>query len=87
MSVLACDRRDCEHVMCDRLVLGSYLCSSCIAELEEWRKTWPEDMSVHDVAPMIAKFFDTSPGSMLPKVPDPEGVEKEFRRILNDSGL
>lgn len=34
MSVLSCDRRDCESVMCDRLSHKyGYICSDCLEEL------------------------------------------------------
>lgn len=32
MGVKACDRVDCENVMCDRCINGYYVCSSCASE-------------------------------------------------------
>lgn len=32
MGVKACDRVDCENVMCDRCINGYYVCSSCAEE-------------------------------------------------------
>ena len=36
MSVLACDRNGCEHIMCNRLILDStmYICNTCFDELD-----------------------------------------------------
>lgn len=34
MSVLACDRKGCENVMCDRLSSNfGYICSDCLTEM------------------------------------------------------
>jgi hypothetical protein len=33
MGVLACDRKGCENVMCDRSGEGYYICNDCFEEL------------------------------------------------------
>ena len=35
MGVMACDRRGCEHIMCDRVILNGsrYICEDCFTEL------------------------------------------------------
>lgn len=35
MSVLACDRRGCNNVMCNRLVEERYICEECATEFRE----------------------------------------------------
>lgn len=38
MGVLKCDRKDCEHIMCERLSdEHGYLCSTCFEELIDLR--------------------------------------------------
>lgn len=47
MSVLACDRHDCDKVMCDRCILhgSAYICDNCWVELLEFKETWPTEMT------------------------------------------
>lgn len=33
MGVLACDRKDCKNVMCDRFDGNHYICNECFEEL------------------------------------------------------
>jgi hypothetical protein len=35
MGVLACDRRGCTNIMCDRLGPGGYICDDCFKKLVE----------------------------------------------------
>jgi hypothetical protein len=42
MSMLACDRHGCSHIMCDALVCGEVcLCDGCLEELVAQAKRWP----------------------------------------------
>ena len=66
MSVLACDRTDCENVMCSRLILDGkfYICDDCYAELCEHKETWPDEMRPREVYDKIWNFMrNTSPGT------------------------
>ena len=33
MSVLACSRMSCANIMCDDMLIGAYICPSCLEEL------------------------------------------------------
>jgi hypothetical protein len=61
MSVLACCRESCPNVMCDRLVMGAYLCLECFRELAELKESWPEVMARSDVEDRIREFMATEP--------------------------
>ena len=66
MSVLACDRRGCEGIMCDRLSSKfGYICDECFAELCQ-----------KGVVVKIEEFMDQSPRHWLP------GSEKYFDEIF-----
>lgn len=82
MSVLACGRRGCEHIMCSKLVDGqSYICSSCYEELIALKSTWGSDLRVEDVKDEILKFMETpSPGAVCQR-PD---IDEEFFRLVRD---
>jgi len=84
MSVLACGRRDCENIMCDRTILygTAHLCNSCYAELVEWRQTWPAEMTAAQVRSHIDSFLRTPVGSQ--KVLTQEGIDEEFHRLVGD---
>lgn len=64
MSVLACERRGCPNIMCDRLILGGtrYICHDCFQELDEWRQTWTPDF-IGLVRQSIQAFMDSPPGT------------------------
>jgi hypothetical protein len=85
MGVMACDRSYCEHIMCDRLILGSsiHICDSCWQELLEFRKTWPDTMTTADVEDRIRKYMNTPVGSH--RTLDAEGIEAEFRRLTGQA--
>ena len=85
VSVLACNRGDCENVMCDRLILGNsaYICNSCFIELVDWRKEWPDCLTKADVRRMIEWFMESPVGSYAKLHADGEEdeIEKEFRYL------
>jgi len=35
MGVMACDRKNCENIMCDTLIDESYICNECKAEFKD----------------------------------------------------
>lgn len=81
MGVMACDRKGCDAVLCGILVDGRfYLCGYCAGELDEYKKTWPEEMRASDVQKAIEDFFDTPKGTY--EVLDREGIDKEFNRLV-----
>ncbi len=68
MSVLSCNRKDCENVMCDRYSdAHGYICDECFAELL---------LVFPDVT--IASFMD-SPKSGEKKLDYTSVLEQEFR--------
>lgn len=81
MGVMACDRSGCENVMCDRCILGrsAYICWECFAELEEARKTWPDDMDPREVEPRIREFMASPKPAFGVKAGD--SVDDVFRRL------
>lgn len=85
MGVMACDRRECENVMCRKTVLDGddllYICDDCAEELNEWRDGWPADTAVMDVRRLIKEFMDSEPGTYGSSSTDPEDVRCEFRRL------
>lgn len=84
MGVMACGREGCEHILCDHMVLGNYLCNECISELKESRKLWPGDISVGEVNVRILAFLETEPTltGKARESTDPEDVEKEFQKAF-----
>jgi len=55
MSVMACSRRGCEHVMCDRYSSKhGYICGDCFSELLE-----------SGLDTNIKEFMDSEPGSTI----------------------
>lgn len=81
MGVLACDRRGCEHIMCDRLILNGakYICGGCWDELLTVKETWPDEMTALGVYVAIQGFMETLPGTH--RVLDRDGIEEEFKKL------
>lgn len=81
MGVMACDRRGCEHVMCERVILNgsAYICGDCWDELCEAKEKWPDVMTSRDVREAIETFMDTRVGNY--RVLDRDGIEEEFNRL------
>jgi hypothetical protein len=81
MSVLACDRRGCEHIMCNRLILdhSQYICGDCWDELRELKLTWPDRMSARDVRDAIESFMNSGAGAH--KMLDQDGIDEEFEKL------
>lgn len=81
MGVMACDRANCKHIMCNRLICDGhyYICEECWEELLDFKTTWPDTMTVIEVREAIDKFMETSPGRHL--VLDKNGIEEEFERL------
>ena len=85
MSVLACDRRGCEHIMCERLILNGsrYICDECWDELREAKLTWPDKMTALEVWGAIENFMETPRGTY--RVLDREGINEEFERLTREN--
>jgi hypothetical protein len=83
MGVLTCDRSDCQNIMCDQIIMDRmYICNECIAELEDWRRTWDEETKVSDVERLLSDFMNTSPGHFKEKpIDQTNDVEEEFQRL------
>ena len=84
MSVMACDRQNCENIMCDKCILKStaYICNSCWSELLEFKETWPTEMTALDVEDKIREFMSTRPGAY--KVLENVDIDAEFRRLTGE---
>jgi hypothetical protein len=39
MGVMACDRKNCENIMCDTLIDESYICNECKEEFKQFAST------------------------------------------------
>ncbi len=85
MSVLACDRRRCPEIMCNRMILGNryYICEDCWNELLIAKKTWSAPMALTAVAEHIEAFMKTAPGTHLEPVGQGE-IDDEFERLTGD---
>jgi hypothetical protein len=85
MSVMACDRMHCQHVMCERLILdrSAYICDDCFDELVEWRKTWPDEMRASEIAQRIRVFMAQPLNEH--RVLNKDGIEEEFRRLTGQN--
>lgn len=86
MSVLECDRRGCEHIMCSRLILDStaYICGDCWSELQTYKESWPETMTVAEVREHIEDFMYESPVGTYIKIKGCD-VDAEFDRLTRNS--
>ena len=72
MSVLACDRRGCTNIMCDRFSSSyGYICDDCFEQLVKSSLTIAEFMSSSKEAEHVADC----------KL---QACEEEFRRIGED---
>jgi hypothetical protein len=80
MSVKICNRADCTHIMCDRMICGSrfYICNDCFDELIICKSTWV-DVHPNQVQRLIEEFLDTTPGTYVnPNVNLQDLVDREF---------
>jgi hypothetical protein len=83
MSVMACDRRGCGEIMCHHLIDGKYhICTSCLGEFEEDRRTWPNSMPKSDVLKLVIDFLDTSKGTFTKL--DERGIDDELGRLIRN---
>lgn len=84
MSVLACDRYNCDNIMCDRLILNGtkYICDTCYDELIEYKSIWPQSVSKVDVEYKIQVFMISSPGTY--KRLDQSEIQAEFDRLVGN---
>lgn len=83
MGVMACDRRDCDNVMCDIMVGNDrYICSSCHSELMILVGRWPQQLPVSEIDSLIAEFFDSRPGESKK-----EDVESYVRSKIHHWGV
>lgn len=78
MSTMDCDRKGCDHSMCDRLILGhsQYICGDCWEELLEAKATWDERMSAADVRRQIESFMKSPVGEYREV-----DTEEEFNKL------
>jgi len=60
MSVLACDRKGCDNIMCDKLILNRsrYICWECWHELEEVARGWPDRMTKRELNNRVRDFIE-----------------------------
>ncbi len=80
MGVMACGRGDCEHIMCDQLILNGsrYICYSCYEELCRLKSTWSAQLPKGKVEKRIKKFMKSSPGKYHTELVD---TDTEFDRL------
>ena len=83
VGVMDCERKNCEHIMCDRLILDNtqYICPSCWAELLIAKDTWDKKMSAADVRRSIERFMRSDPGEYLEV-----DTDEEFRKLTEEPG-
>lgn len=64
MGVLACDRNDCENIMCDTYLYQHYICHDCLEEFKakhknddcETREEWMEKFIAFMQTPKIIEY-------------------------------
>lgn len=59
MGVMRCDRAECSAILCNRLVLGKYLCEDCWRELHSYKDEWAQTISPKDLKSKLQEFIDT----------------------------
>lgn len=80
MSVNSCDRRGCDNIMCDRLILHRtmYICRECYEELCEAKvRHWPDELQEKIVEEKIRDFMRTPKGTYS----TPDSTDEAFRRL------
>lgn len=85
MGVIYCSRNECNHIMCDRMILNGtlYICNECYGELLLYKTTWPNFMTKREVKINIEHFMsDTSPGEFI--YVGKEDINDEFKRLTCD---
>lgn len=85
MGVMACDRRDCKNVMCDRCILGNtmYICNECCRELAGYKDTWPESITKSQLKKLVEDFMESPVGTHVIEEPlSKDGVDEEFSRLM-----
>jgi hypothetical protein len=65
MGVKACDRAECENVMCDVTILNGrqYICRTCYGELHDFIDSWPMPISEAAAREKTEHFMRTRPGT------------------------
>jgi hypothetical protein len=85
MGVMRCGRSNCDNIMCDKSININhdwwYICERCLDELEVFRQTWPESVSVEDIDGLLLKFMDSNVSSHK-RYSTYEEIEKEFRNRI-----
>lgn len=57
MGVLACDRRCCDHIMCDLLVDEKYICKYCAEEFSQ--QIGEELLTINEMTMKFRAFMDS----------------------------
>lgn len=84
MGVMACSRRGCRNILCDKLILDyeKYICHECYDELlAAKRRICKKAKSEYDVRPLIESFLNDRESVTLPKPLDVE-IEETFNRLV-----
>lgn len=83
MGVMACDRKGCEHIMCDRLILDNlYICPECWKELVNVKdNTWDKKMTAAEVRRSIERFMRSDVGEYREV-----DTKEEFDRLTGEPG-
>jgi hypothetical protein len=84
MGVLACDRKNCENIMCDNILdinnnKSYYICDECLVELKVLKGNWPTSTTVANLHDLIDEFMNSAKGSHLTVE-----TEEEFTKILRE---
>ena len=76
MGVMACERGNCDEIMCSRLILDSsmYICSRCYKQLLEAKATWKRH---------IEEFMETNPGDYQ-QITTEEQADEAFEELTAD---
>lgn len=86
MGVMACDRTECENIMCNRLIEACgrefYICGECTTELEYHKTTWEPPLSRLQIEEKICEFMDSPKGTFAEKHETEADINKTFDEIM-----
>lgn len=59
MGVMPCYRTKCESILCHTMLHGHYICASCLNDFDDFKKTWPSEMTRSQVLEKVEAFFES----------------------------
>lgn len=89
MGVMACDRTECENIMCNKLIEACdrqfYICGECQNELDDFKKTWQPPMNRRQIEEQICEFMDSPKGTHCEKQETVVDIDEVFKEIMGEN--